>query len=198
MVIIHRQVYSMRCSFTHICTYTSLQTHCSRNKTSVHQDFRTVFTEIVKLYIQTIEQAQFKTNIQLLCNFPCYKLIGVTYRGNSIFIISPVGSKNLASTGRVHIHIRQVEKSIRITSYCIITDKTISYLQLQLICHFLYRSPKSLIREHPCTSYRREKTISFILSESFGTIVSKVEFCKITAIITIRHSTRYSLISFRQ
>ena len=162
------------------------------------QDIRPVFLEIIALYLEVIEQGQFKAIILFIGLLPGNIGVCISGDGNAGSAEIALNSKYIPSVGVVHVHLRQIEETVGSASDFIITYQAVGGLQFQLGDDLLEGFEEFLIRHHITGGNGREKAETVLLTESFRSVITKIPFQEIAGVEIVCQTSRQSQVPVRQ
>ena len=145
--------------------------------------------EILYVCRQTIHRIDLNSGIQFIGGFPANLIIGITANIHRPRIIIQLSTPVYFPVGIIHIHLRQIVKAVLIITNRIVTRHTICCFQFKLTENILCRSKELLIRKHPSDGNRGEESPTIVFGKTLGTVITKVELCKIAAIVIISQTS---------
>ena len=154
--------------------------------------------KVVQLNIQGIKQSKFQAVVCFFRPFPSDKAVIITLHRHSRFSFVKVGSKPISLTCIIRVYLGEIEETVILVSNRIITYQTVGCFQFQFRDHLVHRTPEFLIRDYPSQAGCGEESPTFVFIEALGTVVTEVQLCHITAVVTISETTGQTLITVRQ
>ena len=94
-------------------------------------NFFSVFSKIINLNHQRIQQPQFESVIGFFCNLPSHVGVRVAIDIIAIIIIPIVFSPSISTSSVIEIHIRKIKKSITGCGNIVISNEPISILKFK-------------------------------------------------------------------
>ena len=193
VVIIDREVEAGVVHLTHVHIGSDGDTGEIRKRLAAEEDAGAVLLEDIGLDLEFAEEGEIDTDVSLLGHFPAHVRVG-----DVSFLDTGVALDARTEVGGAGTGDRAEVDETAVTADLVITDQTPGAAHLEHVHDVLHAPPPRLLGNEVTQGDGREEAETLARREVLGTVVTGVEFEKVTIVIVIGQTSGDTLVSVRE
>ena len=199
MFIIGLDIDTVCLGFADVGGDAGLQTHGLGDIGTAHEDIFAVFGEELGNDVEFLEQTQFHGVVGLVGGFPRDGFVGVTDYIDSFVRYPAELTEGSLQVRTVHVHLGEIVEAVSGVADVIVTHQAVRGAQLQVVDILVFDLLEpGLVGDYPGAAEGREEAPSVTLVETFGTIVTEVEFGEVALVPAVGETSGQAGVAGRQ